>query len=105
MLATIYERNEHSDLAAQYYARVVKDYPLSPLVADAKEKLTKFGVPVPQPDATAVARMQQEQQMPRQRRSILMAPMGMFKTGPDVSTAARTGTPTMTPPTETPPKR
>src|SRR5579862_6040470 len=31
MLASIYERNEHNDVAATYYTRLVKEYPLSPL--------------------------------------------------------------------------
>ena len=41
MLATIYERTEHNDIAAQYYARIVKDYPLSPLADDAKARAAK----------------------------------------------------------------
>ena len=67
MLATIAERSEHNDVAGQYYAHIVKDYPLSPLAAPSKEKLEKFGAPVPQPDPAALARMQKEQQIPRQR--------------------------------------
>lgn len=97
MLGSIYERTEHSDVAALYYTRLVRDYPLSPLAAEAKAKLTKFNVPVPQADPTAVARMQKEQQMPRARGGILSKPMGMLKTGPDVSMAARVGAPSMTP--------
>ncbi len=67
MLGSIYERSEHNEIAAQYYTRMVKDYPLSPLVAVAKDKLVKFGAPVPQPDPTAMARMQKEQDTPRAR--------------------------------------
>jgi outer membrane protein assembly factor BamD len=97
MLGSIYERTEHSDVAALYYTRIVRDYPLSPLAPEAKAKLTKFNVPVPQADPTAVARMQKEQQMPRARGGILSKPMGMLKTGPDVSMAARIGVPSMAP--------
>jgi hypothetical protein len=97
MLGSIYERTEHSDIAAQYYTRIVRDYPLSPLAANAKTKLTKLNVPVPQADPTAVARMQKEQQAPRARGGILSRPMGMLRTGPDVSMAARVGAPSMTP--------
>lgn len=97
MLASIYERNEHNDVAATYYTRLVKEYPLSPLAADAKGKLVKFGDPVPQPDPTALVRMQKEQQMPRERPGFLKRPAGLLKTGPDVSTAARIGMPTLTP--------
>ena len=61
MLGQIYEKGEHNDIAARYYARIVKDYPLSSLAGDAKNKLVKFGVPVPPADPTAVARMQKEQ--------------------------------------------
>ncbi len=67
MLGQIYERNERKDFAAYFYTRIVKDYPLSPLAADAKGKLTKLGAPIPQPDPTALARMQKEQNTPRQK--------------------------------------
>lgn len=97
MLGAIYERNEHNDMAATYYTRLVKEYPLSPLAAEAKTKLTKFGDPVPQPDPTAMARMQQEQRTPRERPNFLMRPAEFLKTGPDVSAAARVGMPTLTP--------
>ena len=97
MLGAIYERNEHNDMAATYYTRLVKQYPLSPLAAEAKTKLAKFGDPVPQPDPTAMARMQQEQRTPRDRPMFLKRPAGLLRTGPDVSTAARVGMPTLTP--------
>jgi len=97
MLGAIYERNEHNDMAATYYTRLVKQYPLSPLAAEAKTKLAKFGDPVPQPDPTAMARMQQEQRTPRDRPMFLKRPAGLLKSGPDVSTAARVGMPTLTP--------
>jgi outer membrane protein assembly factor BamD len=97
MLASVYDRTEHADIAAQYYARIVKDYPLSPLTPDAKARLVKFGTPVPQPDPDSLARMQAEQQAPRPSNRLIARPLGMLKTGPDVRMAARTGTPTMTP--------
>jgi outer membrane protein assembly factor BamD len=97
MLASIYERNEHNDVASTYYARLVKEYPLSPLAAQAKAKLVKFGTPVPQPDPTALARMQKEQETPRDRPGFLKRPGELLKSGPDVSAAARVGMPTLTP--------
>jgi outer membrane protein assembly factor BamD len=100
MLASIYERNKHNDIASTYYARLVKEYPLSALAAQAKAKLVKFGAPVPDPDPTAMARMQREQQTPRERPSFLKRPGELLKSGPDVSAAARVGTPTLTPQTE-----
>ena len=98
MLGQIYEKSEHNDLAAKYYARIVKDYPLSPLAGDAKDKLVKFGSPVPPADPTAVARMQKEQNT--ERLGLIKRSMTVLKSGPDVSTAARNGAPTMTPASE-----
>ena len=99
MLASIYERTEHNDLAAQIYTRVVKNYPLSPLAAEAKAKLVKLGAPVPQPDPTAMARMEKEQQTPREKSGMFLTrPVAsLFRSTPDVSMAARVGTPTLTP--------
>jgi outer membrane protein assembly factor BamD len=101
MLGQIYEKTEHNDMAAQYYVRIVKEYPLSSMAGDAKAKLTKFGVPVPQPDPTAVARMQKEEEAARNRPNFLRRSMGVLKNGPDVSMSAHSGPPTMTPASET----
>ena len=98
MLGQIYEKGEHNEIAARYYSRIVKDYPLSGLVGDAKSKLVKFGVPVPPPDPTAVARMQKEES--NSRPGLVKRSMGILKNGPDVSTAAHNGAPTMTPASE-----
>jgi outer membrane protein assembly factor BamD len=100
MLASIYERNEHNDVASTYFARLVKEYPLSPLSSEAKAKLVKLGAPVPQPDPTALARMQKEQEIPRKRPGFLKRPADVLKSGPDVSEAARVGQPTLTPESE-----
>src|ERR1700693_6113085 len=99
MLGQIYEKGEHNEIAARYYSRIVKDYPLSSLAGDAKNKLVKFGVPVPPADPTAVARMQKEQSA--DRPGMIKRTVSFLKTGPDVSAAARTGPPTMTPASET----
>lgn len=98
MLGQIYEKGEHNEIAAKYYSRIVKDYPLSSLAGDAKNKLVKFGVPVPPPDPTAVARMQKEQSADRPGR--IKRTVTFLKSSPDVSTAARSGPPTMTPASE-----
>lgn len=100
MLGQIYEKTEHNDIAGKYYSRIVKDYPLSSLAGDAKNKLVKFGIPVPPADPTAVARMQKEHSA--DRPGFVKRSMGdLLKTAPDVSTAARSGAPTMTPASET----
>jgi hypothetical protein len=99
MLGEVYERHgAGQEGATEFYTQIVKDYPLSPLAEAAKQKLQQYSVTIPEPDPQALARMQQEQQVPRDRPGILGRALGMLKTGPDVSMAARAGTPTMTPP-------
>jgi hypothetical protein len=71
------------------------------MTGDAKAKLTKFGMPVPQPDPTAVARMQKEVDAAHNRPNIVLRSMGVLKNGPDVSMSAHSGPPTMTPASET----
>ena len=100
MLGQIYEKSEKKEIAANYYANIVKNYPLSPLAGDAKNKLVAFGVPVPQPDPGAMARMQEEQNTPRPRSNLLTKSMGMLKNGPDVTEAAHHGAPNLEPPSE-----
>lgn len=98
MLGQIWEKSEHNDIAGRYYARIVKDYPLSPLAGDAKNKLAKFGIPAPPADPAALARMQQEESM--SRPGMIKRSIGVLKTGPDYSAAAHSGAPTMTPASE-----
>jgi outer membrane protein assembly factor BamD len=40
MLGQIYEKTEHTEIAARYYARIVKHYPQSSLTGEAKARLT-----------------------------------------------------------------
>jgi outer membrane protein assembly factor BamD len=102
MLANVYERSEKGEFAARYYSRIVREYPLSDLVVDAKGRLTKLGVPVPQPDPAALARLQRERDLDHDRPGLFKrATSSVLRTRPDVSMAARTGTPTLTPPSET----
>lgn len=96
MLGEIYEKTEHNEIAARYYSRIVKDYPLSSLVGDAKNKLTKFGVPIPPADPEAVARMQKEEASSN-RPGFVGRSISFVRTKPDVSSASHTGEPTMTP--------
>jgi outer membrane protein assembly factor BamD len=88
------------DLAIRLYSRIVMEYPLSPLVPRAKERLSEMGAPIPQPDAAQLARMQQERQTPRDRPGVLSKVTGIVHSGPDLSAAARFGEPNMSPPDE-----
>jgi outer membrane protein assembly factor BamD len=98
MLGQSLEKLEQGQLATRYYSRIVRDYPLSELVNNAKQRLEKLGVPIPQPDPAAIARMQQERECDRTRPGLLKRGWTVFKTNPDVSDAACTGKPNLTPP-------
>ena len=82
------------------YARLVKEYPLSPLAADAKRYLTQDGVKIPQPDPEALARAKYEEKFATQHPGMVHRAMGMLKSSPDVSMAAHTGMPDLNPPGE-----
>ena len=99
MLGDIFERSEHKEIASLYYAQIVRNYPLSPLVPDAKGKLKAFKVPVPQADPKAVAWMTAEQNTPRQRDSLIKRPLALVRTGPhdEFIAAAKTGAPNLQP--------
>lgn len=102
MLGQIYEKSEHNEIAGRYYSRIVKDYPLSHLAGDAKNKLTKFGIPIPPPDPAAVARMQKDQtDAANSRPGLINRSTSFLKVRPDVSPAAHNGEPSMTPASET----
>jgi outer membrane protein assembly factor BamD len=98
MLGDIFEKSEKKDIAGRYYARVVRDYPLSPLVSDCKARLTALKAPVPQADPKAVEWMTAEQNAPRKKTSMVMKPVGLFRGGPtgELQSAARFGEPNLT---------
>jgi len=102
MLGDEFEKAERKDVAGWYYARIIKYYPLSPYVPQAKDKLKAFGQPIPQPDHNALEWMTAEQNTPRPKETILHRAIGVMHSMPDVDTAATHGSPTMTPESETP---
>ena len=103
MLGNIWEGTEKKEFAVPYYAKLVRDYPLSPLAPQAKDRLKGLKAPVPQPDPNAVAWMTAEKNAPRQHDSMLKKPTRLFTNGPkdELYAAAQTGKPTMTPESET----
>src|ERR1700730_4516744 len=94
------DKNHWADLAAQCYARILQDYPLSRLAGDAKSRLTAMGMPVPAADPNALARMQKEQLFAKSHRqnALLKMPLALVKSSPDVSEAAHLGNPNLSPP-------
>jgi outer membrane protein assembly factor BamD len=103
MLGDIFEKSEKKEIAAIYLGRIVREYPLSPLAGDAKNKLVAYGVPVPQPDPKALAWMQAEQSASRPKPGVLGKPMSLVKTGPgkELMVAARSGAPNLQPDADT----
>jgi len=97
------DKNHWADLAGQCYSRIVRDYPLSKFAPDAKAKLQSMGMPVPKADPNALARMQKQQTYEKEHHPnvVMKVPMGMIRSAPDVSTAARSGEPNLSPPDDT----
>jgi outer membrane protein assembly factor BamD len=98
-------RNAWAEQAAKCYYRIARDYPLSKRAQEAKVRLKSMGMQVPAPDPNALARMQKEQNFAKEHHSsfsaFLNSPLGMIKSGPDVSTAAHSGQPNLNPPSDT----
>jgi outer membrane protein assembly factor BamD len=99
MLGDIFERAEKKEIAANYYARILKNYPLSSEAPQAKARLVAMKVPVPQPDPKAKARMIADQNAPRPHTSLAKKPLGILHSGPtgEMKTAARVGDPNLEP--------
>ena len=99
MLGNIWEGTEKKELAAPYYARIVRDYPLSALVPQAKDKLKSLKAPIPQADPKAVAWMTAVNNSPRKHDSFIKKPLELANTKPhrELMVAAPVGPPTMTP--------
>jgi outer membrane protein assembly factor BamD len=103
MMGDILEQSEHKEVAAVYYGRIVKNYPLSAMVPGAKDKLKAIGAPVPQPDPNSVAWMTAEQNTPRPHTSLVKKPMDLISNGPkgELLKAARNGPPNLQPQSDT----
>jgi len=83
-----------ADKSAAAYARIVKDYPLSPYVDEAKSKLEQMEKPIPEADPVAYARMKFELEN-RKKAGIVRKTLNVLSKSPDVRMAAKSGTPSM----------
>jgi outer membrane protein assembly factor BamD len=99
MLGNIWEGTEKKEFAANYYGQIVRNYPLSSLVPDAKGRLKAMGAPIPQPDPKAVAWMTAEQNAARPHTSLVMKPLTILnsKPGQELQVASRAGKPPLEP--------
>jgi len=83
-----------ADKSAAAYARIVKDYPLSSYADVAKGKLEEMEKPIPQPDPVAYARQKYEIEN-RTKQGLISRSWGVFSHSPDVTMAAKSGTPSV----------
>jgi outer membrane protein assembly factor BamD len=82
--------------AGDAYARIVREYPLSPFAEDAKRRLSSMELPIPEADPVAYNRMKYELEN-RNKAGLAGQAFGVLKRGPDVRAAAKSGEPAMTP--------
>ena len=87
------DRFENQEAAA--YTKIVKDYPLSARVDQAKQKLETMNRPVPPADQAALERMKYDLEN-RQKSGVPGRALGVFGSRPDVRMASKSGTPNMT---------
>ncbi len=80
---------------ASAYMRIVRDYPLSIHVDEAKARLQAMNRTIPEADPVAEARMKYEQEN-RERRGLMSKIWGPFSGSPDMTAAAKSGSPQMT---------
>ncbi|MCC6589431.1 MAG: outer membrane protein assembly factor BamD [Bryobacterales bacterium] len=83
------------DRSANAYQKIVRDYPLSARVDEAKNRLKEMEKEIPDPDPVALARMKYEKE--NYIKPGMMSPFwGIFRKSPDVSLAAKSGNPALT---------
>jgi len=99
-LAQTYERLKKPKEAAAYYARILTDYPLSPMVPNAKNELAALHQPIPRPSRATLARARADA-LHNTRLSLMQKIMGTFSSSPNLS-ATRHGPVILTNPSNNP---
>lgn len=78
------ERLKKSQEAAPYYARILREHPLSPWAGDAKQRLMAMHQPIPRPTRAILARARADA-LRRPRRSLFGKIGGSMSGSPDLS--------------------
>ncbi|HEY3937290.1 MAG TPA: outer membrane protein assembly factor BamD [Bryobacteraceae bacterium] len=86
--------------SGEMFQRIVRDYPLSARVKDAKKRLEEMEMTIPPVNQAALERAKWEEEN-YHKPSMVSRSMDMLHSGPDVSHAAKSGPPTMTDPKRT----
>jgi outer membrane protein assembly factor BamD len=89
---------EFTKSASKAYDQIIIRYPLMERSDDARKRLASLKQPVPRPTKRAVAQNRAEIAS-RTDSNMPQKLMGLWKKGPDVSAATKTGNPTLTDPT------
>jgi outer membrane protein assembly factor BamD len=102
MIGAIYEKAEKREVADKFYTRIVRDYPGSIYNPEAKKRLMAAGIPVPQPDPAALARVQEAKQTASNepRPTVMRRGLAAVQSSPDVTHAAKGGNPNLNPPSD-----
>ena len=97
LLGETYEKmgEQFEQEAVDAYSRIVRDYPLSPLVEDAKRKLSAFNAPIPEANSDRQEVMAYNMDR-REQKGVMKKTLTIFSTAPDVRMAAKMGDPAMT---------
>ena len=82
--------------AAVAYSKIISDYPLSELVSAAKDKLVDWGLPIPDPEPEAYARMKYDLEH-RETKGFWGKAKHLLRKRPDVSMASKAGKPVLFP--------
>jgi len=97
LLADTYAKmgDEYAQQRADALTKLVRDYPLSSYLENAKRELVAMNRPVPEPDPARYELMKYNIEH-RSEESLFKKALTMFGTGPDLGNAARAGDPVMT---------
>ena len=99
-LAQTYERLKKPNEAVPFYARILTDYPLSPMVPDAKKELAALHQPIPRPTLATLARARADA-LHNKNLSLMQKITGTFSSAPNLS-ATRHGPVILTNPSNNP---
>jgi outer membrane protein assembly factor BamD len=84
--------------AGSAYSQIITRYPAMDREEDAKKRLAALHQPIPRPTRAALAQNRKEEEA-RRESTTLTRLMSVAKKGPDVTTAAKVGDPSLTDPT------
>jgi outer membrane protein assembly factor BamD len=90
--------DEWTKQASAVYSQIITRYPLMDRADDAKKRLAALHQPIPRPTKAAVAQNRAEEDSRREANTMDRL-MSVVKKGPDTSTAAKVGEPTLVDPT------